>query len=72
MSLHREERNIFEAAANGASTGVYMVLGIGANLITFLSLLALLNGLLGYAGGLIGFPQLSFEVSCLSEGALIM
>ena len=58
----REERNIIEAASFGASTAVPLVLNIGANLIAFLALLALFNGILGYVGGLVGFPELSFEV----------
>ena len=59
---HREERNIIEAASFGASRAIPLVLNVAANLIAFLALLALCNGILGYFGGLVGFPQLSFEV----------
>lgn len=59
-----EERNIIEAASFGASTAVPLVLNIAANLIAFLALLALINGFLGYAGSLVGYPELSFELIC--------
>ncbi|XP_071506310.1 solute carrier family 28 member 3-like [Diadema antillarum] len=59
-----DERNFIEAASKGASTAVPLVLNIAANLITFLALKALLNGILSYLGGLVGFPQLSFELIC--------
>ncbi|XP_030844040.1 solute carrier family 28 member 3-like [Strongylocentrotus purpuratus] len=60
----RTERNVVEAAANGAAMGISLVLNIAANLVAFLSLLALINALLGYFGGLIGYPQLTFELIC--------
>ncbi|XP_072165400.1 solute carrier family 28 member 3-like [Diadema setosum] len=59
-----DERNVVEAAASGASAAIPLVLNIGANLIAFLSLLALVNALLGYFGGLVGYPQLTFEFIC--------
>ncbi|XP_072045725.1 solute carrier family 28 member 3-like [Amphiura filiformis] len=59
-----QERNIIEAASFGASTAVPLVLNIAANLIAFLALLALFNGILGYLGGLVGYPELSFELIC--------
>ena len=62
-----DQRNILEAAFVGTSQAIPLVLNIGANLIAFLSLLAAVNGFLGWFGGLLDFPQLSFEVisSCL-------
>eukprot|EP00057_Strongylocentrotus_purpuratus_P025128 XP_011679602.1 PREDICTED: solute carrier family 28 member 3-like [Strongylocentrotus purpuratus] len=60
----RTERNVVEAAANGAAMGISLVLNIAANLVAFLSLLALINALLGYFGGLIGYPRLTFELIC--------
>ncbi|XP_038047159.1 solute carrier family 28 member 3-like isoform X2 [Patiria miniata] len=59
-----EERNIIEAASTGASTAVMLALNIGANLIAFLALLALVNGLLGYLGDKVGIDGLSFELIC--------
>ncbi|XP_030843617.1 solute carrier family 28 member 3 [Strongylocentrotus purpuratus] len=59
-----DELNVIEAAANGASQAIPLVLNVAANLIAFLSLLALVNALLGYFGGLVGYPQLTFEFIC--------
>ncbi|WNZ23469.1 NupC/NupG family nucleoside CNT transporter [Leptolyngbya sp. NK1-12] len=50
------------ALAEGAIQGVQLVLSIIAILIVFLSLIALINAILGWAGGLFGFPQLSLEL----------
>lgn len=54
-------RNVIDAAAAGASDGLWLALNVGAMLIAFISLIALLNLILGSAGGLFGFPDLTFE-----------
>ncbi|XP_070543620.1 solute carrier family 28 member 3-like [Ptychodera flava] len=59
-----EERNFLEAAANGACQAVPLVANIAANLIAFIALLELFNAFLGWAGGMVGVPQLSFELIC--------
>ena len=53
--------NIIEAAAQGAQTGVKLAVAVGAMLLAFVALVALANGLLGAAGGLAGYPDLSFQ-----------
>ncbi|WP_126173609.1 NupC/NupG family nucleoside CNT transporter [Altericroceibacterium xinjiangense] len=53
--------NIIEAAAQGAQTGVRLAVAVGAMVLAFVALVALANGLLGWAGGLFGFPELSFQ-----------
>ena len=53
--------NGIDAAATGASEGMKLALNVAAMLIAFLGLLALVNGVLGYLGSLIGLPQLSLE-----------
>ncbi|XP_046847941.1 solute carrier family 28 member 3-like isoform X2 [Xenia sp. Carnegie-2017] len=60
----RKEKNVIEAAARGASVAVGIVANIGANLIAFFSLLAFVNAVLSYLGGLVAYPELSFEVIC--------
>ena len=52
---------MLDAAANGASQSVFLVGNIAGSLIAFLAFVAFLNGLLGYFGGLVGVPFLSFE-----------
>lgn len=51
--------NILDAAAGGASSGMQLALNVGAMLITFVALIALVNGLLGGIGGWFGMPELS-------------
>ena len=55
-------RNVIDAAASGASDGLRLALNVGAMLIAFISLIALLNLILGASGGLFGFPDLTFEL----------
>lgn len=58
------ETNVIEAAGNGTATAIFLVLNIGAMLIAFLSLLALVNAGLGQLGLLVGISDLSFEMIC--------
>ncbi|MEE3607656.1 NupC/NupG family nucleoside CNT transporter [Avibacterium paragallinarum] len=51
--------NILDAAAGGASSGMQLALNVGAMLIAFVALIALVNGLLGGIGGWFGMPELS-------------
>ena len=54
--------NIFDAAATGAANGLHLALNVGAMLLAFIGLIALLNGLIGWGGGLFGAEDLSFQV----------
>lgn len=47
--------NVLEAAARGASDGMFLVLNVGAMLLAFLSIIGLINGILGWLGSLVGF-----------------
>ncbi|GAA9460223.1 NupC/NupG family nucleoside CNT transporter [Helicobacter pylori] len=51
--------NAIEAIANGASTGLNLALHVGAMLLAFVGMLALINGLLGVVGGFLGMEYLS-------------
>jgi len=55
--------NIIEAAAQGAQTGVKLAVAVGAMVLAFVALVALANGLLGWTGGLFGYPELSFQMA---------
>ncbi|HAK42252.1 MAG TPA: NupC/NupG family nucleoside CNT transporter [Clostridium sp.] len=54
--------NVVDAAAKGASEGLTLALNIGAMLLAFISLIALVNGIIGFIGGLIGINGLSLEM----------
>ncbi|WP_217607890.1 NupC/NupG family nucleoside CNT transporter [Helicobacter pylori] len=51
--------NAIEAIANGASIGLNLALHVGAMLLAFVGMLALINGLLGVVGGFLGMEHLS-------------
>ncbi|MFE3456151.1 NupC/NupG family nucleoside CNT transporter [Nocardiopsis aegyptia] len=54
-------RNVIDAAARGAADGLKLAATIGGMLLAFISLVALLNLILGAVGGLFGAPDLSFQ-----------
>ncbi|MDL5376720.1 NupC/NupG family nucleoside CNT transporter [Exiguobacterium mexicanum] len=54
--------NFVDAAARGASDGLFLALNVGAMLLAFVSLIALVNLILGGIGGLFGFDSLSLEL----------
>jgi CNT family concentrative nucleoside transporter len=53
--------SVIEAAANGAGQGVQLAINVAAMLMAFIALVALLNFLLGWVGGMVGQPQLSLQ-----------
>ncbi len=57
-----EEKNVIEAAVNGATVGVGIVAGVIASLIVFLAFLALFDNILLWLGAMVGVADLTFEV----------
>jgi CNT family concentrative nucleoside transporter len=53
--------NVILAAAVGSADGVKLAVNIGAMLVAFVALIALLNGFLGWVAGLVGLPSLTLE-----------
>lgn len=51
--------NILDAAASGAASGMQLALNVGAMLIAFVALIALINGILGGVGGWFGYETLN-------------
>uniref|UniRef100_A0A8C1EPP5 Solute carrier family 28 member 1 n=1 Tax=Cyprinus carpio carpio TaxID=630221 RepID=A0A8C1EPP5_CYPCA len=56
------EQNVLEAVSGGASSSIGLVANIAANLIAFLAILAFINATLGWMGGMVGYPNVTFEV----------
>ncbi|OSN05095.1 nucleoside transporter NupC [Lonsdalea iberica] len=54
--------NVIDAAAGGAASGLQLALNVGAMLLAFIALIALLNGILSGVGGWFDYPQLSLEL----------
>ncbi|MDN3380968.1 MULTISPECIES: NupC/NupG family nucleoside CNT transporter [unclassified Pseudoalteromonas] len=53
--------NVIDAAASGAANGMHLALNVGAMLLAFVALIALLNGLLGGIGGWFDYPALTLQ-----------
>ncbi|MBB3229218.1 NupC/NupG family nucleoside CNT transporter [Halomonas stenophila] len=54
--------NVLDAAAAGASSGLALAANVGAMLLAFIGLIALINGMLGGVGGWFGVESLSLEL----------
>ncbi|ELY4257402.1 NupC/NupG family nucleoside CNT transporter [Cronobacter sakazakii] len=54
--------NVLDAAASGASAGMQLALNVGAMLLAFVALIALLNGILSGIGGWFNHPELSLQL----------
>jgi len=61
VALEKTETNVIEAAAAGAGQGLQLALNVGAMLLAFIALIALLNYGVGLVGGLFGVEGLSLE-----------
>jgi CNT family concentrative nucleoside transporter len=61
VEIEKKEVNVIEAAASGAGQGLQLALNVGAMLLAFIALIALVNALVGWAGGLAGVEALSLE-----------
>lgn len=62
VDLPKLSPNVIDAAASGASDGLKLAVNVAAMLLSFIALVAMLNGILGLMGSWFGFPQLSFEL----------
>jgi len=54
--------NIVDAASEGAQVGLRIAMSVGAMLVAFVALIAMVNGLLGWAGHWFGYPQLTLQL----------
>lgn len=61
MGEGARHKNVIMAAAVGAQNGVMLAVNIGAMILAFVALIALVNGVLGWAGGLVGVKNLSMQ-----------
>ena len=61
VQLKNTAVNVIDAAAQGAGDGLQLCLNIGAMLIAFLALIALIDGIFGWAHGIVGWVPASME-----------
>ncbi|HSM13906.1 MAG TPA: NupC/NupG family nucleoside CNT transporter [Thermoanaerobaculia bacterium] len=62
IEVPRPWANVIDAAASGAADGFKLALNVGAMLIAFVALIAMIDWPLGWLGGLLGYPELSLNV----------
>ena len=60
-NVEKPDVNVIDAAARGAGDGLRLALNVGAMLLAFVALVYLINGLMGWAGGLVGLPDLTLQ-----------
>ena len=61
IELDEIDANVIDAAARGTSEGLKLALNVGAMLLSFIAIVALVNALIGWVGGLFGMDYLSLE-----------
>ena len=59
--------NILDAIANGTTEGLKLAVNVGAMLLVFVAVIAMLNGVLGFFGGFDGIEYLGWEITSLNE-----
>ncbi len=61
IKVTRTDVNAVDALTRGALEGLQLALNVGAVLIVFVAMIALLNAIIGWAGHFFGHPSLSFQ-----------
>lgn len=62
MQLQKsEDSSILDAASNGASQAIPIVMGIISNIVAFVAFVAFLNGVVNWLGYLVGLNDIDFE-----------
>jgi CNT family concentrative nucleoside transporter len=54
LQVEQTDVNVIDAAGRGTGEGLHLALNVGAMLISFIALVALVNGVLGYVGHWVG------------------
>ncbi len=62
MEEEAEAANVIDAAAIGASAGLSLAMNVGAMLLAFIALIALLNMMLGGIGGFFGHEEITMQI----------
>lgn len=61
IDVKKEHTNVIDAAAAGASNGLMLAVNVGAMLIAFIALIALINGSIQGLGTIFGFEGITLE-----------
>jgi CNT family concentrative nucleoside transporter len=69
INVEDDNDNVIEAAATGASDGLKLALNVGAMLLAFIALIAVINAVLGWVGAPTVFGTRLYNVNDLVAGA---
>ncbi|MCY6355161.1 NupC/NupG family nucleoside CNT transporter [Clostridium sp. ZS2-4] len=61
IEFEKTNSNIIDAAANGAAEGLSLALNVGAMLLAFVALIAMVNAIISWFGGIIGMDYLNLS-----------
>jgi CNT family concentrative nucleoside transporter len=61
LDVKSADVNAIDAASRGTGEGLHLAMNVIAMLISFVALIALTNALLGWMGGLVGYPAFSLQ-----------
>ncbi|HTL28897.1 MAG TPA: nucleoside transporter C-terminal domain-containing protein [Tepidisphaeraceae bacterium] len=61
FKVERVDANLIDAATRGTTEGMALAINVGAMLITFTALVAMLNALVGWVCGWFGYPGVTME-----------
>ena len=62
ITVEKPDVNVIDAAARGASEGLFLALNVGAMLLAFIALIYMFNGILDWGASLLGFQGLTLEM----------
>jgi CNT family concentrative nucleoside transporter len=69
VSVEKVDANVIDAAARGAGEGLILAANVGAMLLAFIALIALIDALIGWVSGWIGLTGLLQNAGALDTGA---
>ncbi len=61
IEVEENSANVIDAAAQGASSGLQLAMNVGAMLLAFVALIALINGIFGWVGSWFGYADLTLQ-----------
>jgi CNT family concentrative nucleoside transporter len=68
VDIESPDANVIDAAARGAAEGLTLALNVGAMLLAFIALIAMINSLLGWIGDAVGLTALLRDAGAIGEG----
>jgi CNT family concentrative nucleoside transporter len=61
LSVEKPDVNVIDAASRGASEGLHLALNVGAMLLAFIALVAMINALIAWGGATVGLEGITLQ-----------